>query len=418
MMKYALLLALLVSGAFGAFIQSPITPHSKQNFFRDTDADGRLDQISLRFLGAMSREYLDKMVDSLEFKWLDSSGVGKRYVAMPNQMSVDPQNNRQIIVDLSKLQKQFLMMTAKSRMDFAGVSFGDATLYVADSVEYILNIRDGMAPSISYAHLKSYRGSASDTLSISFTENVVIEDGCDAFLEFKNAEDATARILPVSSANWNYWNDQVTIEIPSERNLQSRISTRDSLRLIGSCVKDSLDNRVTELAKFFPVTGFYPFEVRFPVLAVEIGHEHDDAPVFQLEFEDSGRALTDSSWMVSMEIMGAEFENAMRDALGLAEKAKIDPSKLNFLFSVKIYTNLGSYVVGTKMNVKGDDPRIKFSPTRLGLRWNMMDGMRRRVGTGAYLANVLVAIEYDGKIVFRTDRNMGTTTRVFGVMRR
>lgn len=418
LMKYALLLALLVSGAFGAFIQSPITPHSKQNFFRDMDADGRLDQISLRFLGTMSREYLDEMVDSLEFHWLDSSGVCKRYVVMPDQMSVDPQNNRQVLIDLKKIQNQFLMLTSMSRMDYAGVGFGDATLFIADSIEFNLNMRDGMHPAISYAHLKSFRGEKSDTLSVSFTENVEIDDGCDAFVEFKSAKDSTVHILSVNSANWNYWNDQVVLEILPEKDEQQRISIRDSIRLVSGCVKDSVKNVVRDSSKFFPVTGFYPLELHFPILAVESSRDNERASQFELEFENPEEAVEDSSWKVSMEVLGPEFENALRDILGLNEKAEINTSKLRFICNVKIYTNLGSYVAGTRMSVKGGDSRLKYAPTRLSLRWNLMDEHHRYVGSGAYLSTILVAIEYEGKIIFRSDKNMGVKTRMFGVMRR
>ena len=418
MLKYAFLLTLLCSGAFGAFIQSPIPPNSKQNYFRDADGDGRMDLVSLRFLGVISQEYLTTMIDSLVFDWLDSSGVKSRYVVRSAQMSLDPSNNRQVLVDLKAKQERFMPLTARDRKDYAGMNFGNATLYVADSIEYPLNIRDGMAPTISNAHLKSYRGKAPDTLTLNFTESVQLDEGCVSHFEFKGTKDSTVRLLSVNSMVWGHWKDQVTLQLPGDLTEKERLSTRDSIRFVGGCARDSLRNATTSQAKFFPVTGFYPFDVQFPVMAVEHGDENENAPVFQLVFESAEDSLRDSVWQVSMEVMGAEFENALREALGMDEKVFIDPSKVQFHCSVKIYTNLGSYVVGTKMDVKGDDPRFKYSPTRLGLRWNLMDGNRRRVATGAYLANIIVAVEYDGNIVFRTDRNLGAATRVFGVMRR
>jgi hypothetical protein len=56
-------------------------------------------------------------------------------------------------------------------------------------------------------------------------------------------------------------------------------------------------------------------------------------------------------------------------------------------------------------------------PKRLFLRWNLMDAHHRRVGSGAYLANVAVMIKYDGKTVYYSEEE-GITTQVFGVLRR
>ena len=46
-----------------------------------------------------------------------------------------------------------------------------------------------------------------------------------------------------------------------------------------------------------------------------------------------------------------------------------------------------------------------------------MDAHHRRVGSGAYLANVAVRIKYDGKTVYYSD-DEGISTQVFGVLRR
>ena len=62
-LEICLAVALLCSGAFAAFIQNPIPPSSKQNFFRDTDGDGRMDRIVVRFLGAISQDYIDEKIE-------------------------------------------------------------------------------------------------------------------------------------------------------------------------------------------------------------------------------------------------------------------------------------------------------------------------------------------------------------------
>ena len=110
--KIVLAVALLCGGAFAAFIQSPIPPSSKQNFFRDTDGDGRMDRIVLRFLGAISQEYLEQMVDSLDFTWIDSTGLVSRYMIPASKMRVDSASVRQVLVDLD--QKDFEQLTTLS----------------------------------------------------------------------------------------------------------------------------------------------------------------------------------------------------------------------------------------------------------------------------------------------------------------
>lgn len=415
---FTLFLTLLCSGAFGAFIQSPIPPSTKQNFLRDSDNDGRLDKIEVRFLGAISQEYLDQMVDSLVFDWIDSNGVKTYYTITQKQMSIDSANPRLVVIDLAKESREFLPITSRSRMDYAGVRFGGLTLYVADSIEYAVNLRDGMMPAISYAHLKSFQGKGTDTLTLDFTESVEFVDGCNAYFEFKGEKDTTIRVLPMGNITWDYWMTGATIELPGNLLAGESISTRDSIRFLNGCIRDTVKNMVSNQAKFFPVTGYYPYSVTFPVLTVDHRSSVDDSPVFQLEFDDATDVKEDSLWRISMNVMGAEFENALREYLKMSEKTPVDYSKLSFICNVKIYTNHGSYVVGSKMQVKGDDPRFTYSPTRLSLRWNFMDGNRRRVATGAYIANVLVSVEYDGKVVFRNDSESSSEVRMFGVIRR
>lgn len=416
--KIIALVSLLCSGAPAAFIQSPITPNSKQNFLLDRDGDGRMDQIALSFLGVLDENYVATMLDSLAFDWLDTAGVRTHYVVDSKQMKLDSLNPRQVNVDLRHLQKQFMPMTGLRNMEFAGHLFDEMNLYVADSLQFLLKVKDSMAPAISKAHLRSYRGKSADTLTVSFTESVEANASCNTLLEFKTAKDSVVRVLPISSVQWGLWRVQAAFEIPGGLNADERLATRDSIRLISKCVKDSSGNAISENAPFFPVTGMYPFEVTFPVMAVDRKQDVSDAPIFKLVFEDAAEPAEDSLWQVSMEVMGPEFENALREALNIEDKKPIDMKKLKITSSVKIYTNLGSYVVGTKMDVRGDDPRFVYSPTRFALRWNLMDGRRRRVASGAYLAAILLVVEYDGKIVYRNDEVPGLSSRVFGVIRR
>ena len=119
-----------------------------------------------------------------------------------------------------------------------------------------------------------------------------------------------------------------------------------------------------------------------------------------------------------MEEMDEEFMDGVRSTLGLPGKVALDPSKLLIHYNLKIYTNLGTYVVGTSFDVKGSDPRFENAGKKLFLKWNMIDGQHRRVGTGVYIADFFVHVTYNGKTIYRNDVHSGSTTQIFGVKRR
>lgn len=416
---FTLFLTLLFGGAFGAFIQSPIPPSSKQNYYRDVDGNGRLDRIDIKFLGLVSEKYIDDMLDSLAFDWIDSLGEPKHYVALKSDFSMDSTDRRLIHVNLDKRQQTFAPLTALATLDYSSSTFGSASLYLSDSTVFSLNMKDGMAPSIAYAHLRSRKGKGVDSLKIKFTEMVQPVDGCNVLLEYKVAKDTAVKELAASMVHWNLWGTEAVFEFNDEIPLDERLSPRDSLRLLKKCMTDSAANVTTDGIAFFPVKGFYPLDVSIPSLTIADNTPvSDDIPVFQTLFESAEEVSEDSLWELSMEAMGDEFDNALRENLGVGEKFKIDRHKLKIHFNVRIYTNLGSYVVGTQSEIMGDDDRFANTLSRIKLRWNYMDSNRRRVGTGAYLANILVTIEYDGKTVFRNDRDHGTSAFTFGVKRR
>ncbi len=415
----ALLMALLCGVSFAAFIQSPIPPSSKQNYFRDTDGDGRMDRIVLRFLGAISQEYIDQMIDSLDYTWLDSTGLVIRNVVLPEKMRIDSTSVRQVLIDVDQEEFERISTLAPYYMPMG--SFGIVNLYLSDSTVFHISMRDGMAPSAIDAHLKSYRGHRVDSLWVNFTEWTQVVDNCDAYLEFKKAKDSTVRFLPASSVEWSMLASRALFTFDEDLSLDTRLAPGDSLRLTAGCLKDTSGNTIPEVARFVEVDGFYPFDLKTSTLVEDDGTAaSDDAPVFQLMFIPLGEVGEESenSWNMKMEILGSGFEDALRNAEGLESQEPIDPSKLKITYNVRIYTNLGAYVAGTSSVVMGDDERFNMAPTNLQLRWNLKDAHRRRVGVGAYIANIFATIEYNGKVVYRNDNEPSSVSRVFGVTRR
>lgn len=412
-------IALLWSGALAAFIQSPIPPSSKQNYFRDTDGDGRIDRIEVLFLGALSDEYLKRMVDSLDFTWIDSTGMIVRNVVLPENIRIDSLNVRRVLIDLD--QEQFDHLSTPSSIYLPAGSYGMVNLYLSDSTVFRVFMRDGMAPTITDANLKSYRGRRVDSLRVNFSEQTATVEGCDAILEFKKPKDSTVRFLPASSVEWSILASRALFTFDEDLALETRLSPGDSLRITKGCLKDTSGNVVSGSGPFVEVNGFYPFDLKTTDLVVDKENVPLDAtPVFDLLFSplDEFSEETDDTWNMTMVVLGSDFENALRNVEGLEAQEPIKYSKLRITYNVRIYTNLGAYVAGSSYVVMGDDNRFGTQPTKLSLRWNLMDTHHRRVSTGAYIANVFATIEYNGKVVFQSDAEASSVSRVFGVIRR
>ena len=423
MAKISLGMLLLCGGAFSAFIQSPIPPSSQQNFVRDTDGDGHMDQMEVRFLGNLTKEYISEMMDSLTFEWIDSSGAAKHYTVQKRQFALNPANKRSVVIDLKSEQKGFRSLTALSTMEFSASIYGSALLYLKDGSVYPVVLKDAMAPAVMSAYLKNMRGKTSDSLTVLFSERVQPALGCSALLEYKSAKDGKVRKLKTNEITWNIWMNSAVFVL-DKKTAPDALTYLDSLRLVEGCVEDSSGNASLKVAKFAPMTGYSPFEVVVPSMAVDstgknaVGAENAGLPVFQLNFQSLPvETARDSAWGVYMDVLGEEFENALREILKMDEKTAVNLSKLKIRFDIRIYTNLGAYVVGTRADIVGDDSRLAGKPTQLSLRWNFMDSHGRRVSTGVYIASVTAVVEYDGKAVFRNGTD-ATASYVFGVVRR
>lgn len=416
--KNMLLTMLLVSSSFSAFIQSPIPTSSRENYLMDLDRDGKLDRISIKFLGPVNREYLDQMVDSLTFEWLDSAGTLSRNRVKSKDLVLDAKDSRRVNVDLQSLNNRLYVHTGP---------INNIRLFLKGGTVYSVPVRDRMVPMVRSAF---FRGSllqdrngknvlARDTLIVELSENVVVSEKCSEFIEYRSPADTSARVLTMTDISWNQ--DSSAAVLILDGAAPQRLMPRDSLRLLPDCVRDREGNVSSEQSRFVYVNGLYPlnFEAGSMVVDRFSGNEGNDEPVFQLLFKEVNSGYpNEQEWGVAMEVRSAEFDNVVRDQLGLKENVALDYGKLRVQYNVKIYTNLGEFVVGTMADVYGDDHRFENEAKRLFLKWNLMDGSRRRVGTGAYIANIAVVVTYDGKLVYRSDVHHGPTTRIFGVKRK
>lgn len=415
--KFVVLIALLTSSAFAAFVQSPIPPSSRENFLQDSDGDGRLDYIALKFLGAISQEYIDQMVDSLTMDWLDSAGLVQHYVLDRKLVKLDPEYNRRAKVDLSSMQNGFALLT---EINSVKGDLGNVKMFLHDGTVFDVPVKDRMAPVISETFLKSYRGTSNDTLTIKFSERVIPSPTCEAMLESRTRNDSLTRLLTPIAVLWNANKTSAQFIFEGKEDASDVLTPRDSIRLTPKCFVDSAGrNPSADFALFKEVAGFFPLELLTTNMVYGEQSGSSSLPIFQMLFEDVDASVpNEHNWGIAMDVLGPEFENAIRDALGLDHKKLLDLSKLKICLNLRIYTNLGVFVVATSDEIYGDDPRFEGRPTRLFLKWNLMDGGRRRVGTGAYISNAAIVISYDGQVVYRSDVHHGPTTQAFGVKRR
>lgn len=408
-------LLLLVNGAF-AFVQSPITPSGQKNYYLDMDKDGRLDMIIVRFLGSISKSYVDEMLDSLAFTWVDSLENIRRFVIPKSGLTVDSLSNRQLKIDLSDRQWEFFPYTSLTNPVTHLTDFGTCVLYMANSNEgTILNMRDGMAPSVKRLELRSHGRGISDTLLVDFTEYVVGENGCEAYLEFKSEDDSKIRILPSSLVEWDYGQTRAHFILDENIKHVANLTPKDSIRLLTSCIADSLNNSVSDEAKFFAILGSYPFDLYFQNIVHEYERDVRDS-VFQVVFDDVEHVVpNDSTWGVAMDILGPEFEKNVRETLRMLPDVNFEKSKVAVSYNVWIYNNLGDYIAHKNVLIKGDDEGFGGEAKKVYLRWNMLNEKHRRVSTGVYIARVSVVVQYAGKVVWK---NSGKKEHTFGLIRR
>lgn len=412
-----LAMGLLAGSAFAAFIQNPIPPSTQGNSLLDEDGDGRLDKVSIKFLGSINQDYLDQFVDSLSFDWIDSYGFLTHVVAPHEFFKLDPNSSRSLIVDLSKLQRSWLQFTALSSESYSKENLGNFKLHMTDGTAYNVAVQDKMLPVIKDAVLRGYRGMRADTLSLSFSEKSYAAPNCETFLEYKSEDDFGGRLLPLTYALWSDDGNKVLVIFDEFVNQEKRLGPRDSIRLLNKCFGDYAKNVVDEESKYVVVAGHYPLEVQTSAMAVDNHNFDKNTPVFQLAFRNrNANVPSESEWGFSMDVMDEGFLSAVRSAAGLSSKAALDLSKIQIRYSLRIYAKTGEFVAETSVDVKGDDPRFDSKGNKLFLKWNFMDANRRRIGTGVYISDFVVHVTYGDMLVYRNDR--GETTSFFGVKRR
>lgn len=229
------LISILCTGTFASFIQTPIPPSFNKNFFQDTNADGKMDRIVFQFLGGITQEYIDGMIDSIVVVWIDSSSQRTSFTILPSSLKIDTSYNRLVSFDLSENEPTRAYLTSLN--EFIYGDYGTAVLYQGNGEAIPISMKDQMAPVIQETFFKSYRGQGCDTLTVTFSEPSFDNQNCGFIVEYKSIDENVFE-WQYSSFYWNVLHRQAYFILDQEFSSKETMTPRDSIRIKANCIMD------------------------------------------------------------------------------------------------------------------------------------------------------------------------------------
>lgn len=418
------LMSILCTGTFASFIQTPIPPSFNKNFFQDTNADGKMDRIVFQFLGGITQEYIDGMIDSIVVVWIDSSSQRTSFTITPSSLKIDSSYNRLVYFDFPSPVPMQPYLTSLN--DFSYGDYGSAILYQSNGDAIFISMKDQMAPVIQETFFKSYRGRGDDTLKIVFSEPSFDNQNCGLIIEYKTASGDYVSLWQYSSYYWNVLHREAFFILDKELFTETTMTPKDSIRIKANCIMDSSKNQIPESTPFVALKGSYPLEIYIVNKATFIeNNQLKNRPAFELEFLPFASYYpNDTAIGVGIDIGGQEFETVIREELRLrypsleiGKDEKIDLSKIKIVTKMSVFTSLGTYVASDEASFKGSDSRLENQGKRVFFRWNFLSDEGRFVQTGVYLVDVDVRISYNGHAVYQT-KDKENRMQSWGVLRR
>ena len=418
------LISLLSSGAFAAFIQNPIPPSFNKSFFQDTNADGKMDRVVFQFLGGITPEYIEGMIDSIVVTWVDSASKVTRFTLLPSALKIDPSYDRQVYFDFKNPVPTQSFLTSLNEPEYDG--YGTALMYQSNGEAIPITMKDNMIPVIQETFFKSYRGRGSDSLSVLFSEPVYENPDCQSILEFKSTSANTVYEWNYSTLNWDASHRKALFVLNEGMGLGEPLSPRDSIRIKPFCLADFSKNQVTKEVAFMPLTGSYPLEIHTVNKATFIKKDlPKNAPIFELQFLPFASEFpNDTAIGVGLDVGGSEFQTVIAEELSLRypalygdKKNGVSLAKVLIWMKISVFTSLGTYVASAEEQFNGSDSRLESEGKRVFWRWHFLSDARRCVQTGVYLVDIDIRITYNGKLVYQ-NKEKGSRMQSWGILRR
>lgn len=362
---------------------------NENNGFFDTDADGRMDSVTVGFENPITAEDLENM--RLQFFWKDSAG---------NELIVSPASRDLVISQDGKMVSYKLSEAEQAKVKKGLTSIDDSRSYGYAALENIsvvngdtvstfqyLDMNDRIPPVIRSTFLSPESKSArkADRLTVKFSEPIDVGNISNAnFLGFVIGGDTV--FFDFSHADWNDDRTEVSLSVASGEKLLSRANPNDSLFIVASAVSDVRGNLVGNNSRLVGVEGDPRVVMETASIAgVDRADLSVEGPAFTERLLPKGASSEkemDGSLGVMLDIA---FATIFDDSTG----ESLDLEKIGLRWSMDVYTNLGNFVAGGHGKIRCDDPDFAGNclenAKRLYLRWNMRSASGRKVGVGAYL---------------------------------
>ncbi|PWL03714.1 hypothetical protein [Hallerella porci] len=388
-------------------------PAMKTVEYYDTDGNGELDSIAVRFSTKVTAEELENYYFS--FPWYSSRGLLINLQAQPKSLilSADGKSagwrvtsNQNVASNLTSVSAELPPATLYTYYTIFGNSFVSSQT---------IPVTDKMAPVISAATLHYGESARRDTLTVSFSEAVDYESlvGKDffAYIHSKDtidlnptmmlwaADGKSVQLILRESTDGIVPGDSLMIIAGKKSNI-SDVYGNASVKNASPVVIGGLLGKIVESVNM----GFFDPEqyVTNTLNSVSISYVSNQTRTSDLRNEGTlGHLISLGERFVPQLIDGAKT-----DADGNYDAAvldSIDPADVFVNFSVSYFDNLGQYVTDTTFNIPcnsaafGTDQNCLTTDKKVFVNWNYKDHTGRLVGSGVYVVEFKLVVRYKQK---------------------
>jgi len=387
-------------------IENPIPPSQTGNEFLDLDADGTLDHLQIRLLHPVTQAYLEQILDSIDFTWVNSSLQIIHFSSSGKNWTVNEKDPRIIGLLIPSVDSLAPFVTS---IDSRYGSYGTGTMFAATQ-SFPVPMVDRMAPVIQEALLKvSDTEFGTDVLQVRLSEPIVDDSAAldQIFMDLRLRGGDTYDSLKSTHTQWK---TPTLLELSFGRGIpeSNRPSSRDSIRFRSTTLMDLSGNAVSTASQI--VQGDFRFQLKTqPRAFLKLnGNLSATAPPFETEVREFGKEMSSEDMGFAVDIGSADLthlvQRVLRDQASktdtaiLAQTITVDPSKLLVSLDLAIYGTSGDYVAKTSAKIFCSDSRFQgnclINPHQILLHWNNRSDQGRLVGSGAYLAKIGLRVTY------------------------
>lgn len=386
-------------------------PSAETVEYYDTDGDGALDSIAVRFSSKVTAEDLKNFYFS--FPWYSSRGLLIELQAQPQNLILSEDgksvgwivtSNFNVASGLTDIRSNVPQATLYTYYDVFGNSF---------VVPQKISLVDKMAPVVTAASL--HYGDSRDTLTVTFSEAVSYSElvGKDffAYIHGKDtidinptkmiwaADGKSVRLVLRDATDGIVPGDSLLV-VPGAKSKISDIFGNESMENASPVVIGGLLGKLVESVKM----GYYDPEkyVLNTLNSVSISYVPNQTRTSDLRDEGTlGHLISLGERFVPQLIDGAKL-----DADGNYDASVLDsinPADVFVNFSVSYFDNLGHYVTDTTFNIPcnsaafGTSQNCLTTDKKVFVNWNYKDHTGRLVGSGVYIVEFKLIVRYKQK---------------------